>query len=494
MRRGLETAATPWLLVLGLSLVGLALRLRQLGERDLWLDELSALGAAALSLPDFLLAVSVEANMTLYYWLLFAWLRVVGFQADEFAIRLPSAVLGALALPLLYLLGRRLHSSAAGLAAAGLLAVNGLHVLWSQEARSYALLATLTILSYLCLDRALARARRRDWVLHAVATALAGYCHVFSAFTILAQAAFVLSRRSRATLLAWLGSALLSALLLLPLVPFYLRQSSGAKLSRLLPPTPTDALNLLIGLAGGSLATLALYLVLTVLGLTPSRAFPRGRAYRNWLLLSWLLVPIGLAFGVSLVRPLLRDRYLFAALPALTLLAGVGLARLPRPLGLATLGLTAACSLAALELGYGGIKPPPDEPWREAVLLAQSQAQPGDGWVFISKKAQNGFDYYAGWDWGRNPAAPYGDVLEPYDWQQALQDPDYEWKVSPDGLERFAASHPRIWLVLSHQFDFAARADLAAPVDRWLASNGYRATERKYTGLQIRLYQRQTAS
>jgi 4-amino-4-deoxy-L-arabinose transferase-like glycosyltransferase len=481
---------TPWIAIACLSLVGLGLRLRQLGERDLWLDELSTLGAAAMSFGDFLRAVNAEANMTLFYWLLFAWLRVVGFQADEFAIRLPAAILGALAVPLIYLLGRQLHSHRAGLAAAGLLAVHGFHVLWSQEARSYSLLATLTILSYLLLDRAIERSRRWAWVLHAVATALAFYCHAFTLFTILAQAVLVLSRRSRATLFAWLGSSLLTAALLLPLVPFYLRQSSGTKIARLLPPTLLDLQNFFIGFSGGSGATFALYLALAILGLGLTRADRRQSSYRNWLLLSWLLVPIVLAFGISLVRPILRERYLFAALPALVLLASVGLARLPRPMGVAAFALTAASSLAALQFGFGGIRPPDNEAWQAAVQQTTASSQPGDGWAFISKKAQNGFDYYGDWAWGRNPAAPYVDVLEPFDWQAALQDPDYEWKVSPGELERFAASHPRIWLVLSHQVDRAAQVDLAAPVDRWLLSNGYQATERKYPGLQIRLYER----
>ena len=74
--------------------------------------------------------------MTLYYWFLFGWLRLVGLDASEALIRLPSAMLGATAVLLVYLLGRRLHSPTAGLGAAALLSLNGYHILMSQEART----------------------------------------------------------------------------------------------------------------------------------------------------------------------------------------------------------------------------------------------------------------------------------------------------------------------------------------------------------------------
>ena len=132
--------------------------------------------------------------MTVYYWVLFVWLRLVGFGASEAMIRLPSAVAGTVAIPLIYLLGQRLHSKRAGLAAAALLAVNSFHVLLSQEARAYALLSCFTILSFLMLDRSLESGRKRDWALHAVASTLAFYCHFYTAFTLVGQGVFVLSR------------------------------------------------------------------------------------------------------------------------------------------------------------------------------------------------------------------------------------------------------------------------------------------------------------
>jgi uncharacterized membrane protein len=104
LRRTQALQLRRWLIdqrlaLLTLSLFALGARLWGLGERSFWLDELISLGSAALNLPDFLFALGVEANMTLYYWMLFFWLRVVGVGASEALIRLPSVVLGTAAIP-----------------------------------------------------------------------------------------------------------------------------------------------------------------------------------------------------------------------------------------------------------------------------------------------------------------------------------------------------------------------------------------------------------
>lgn len=73
------------------------------------------------------------------------------------ALRSLSAVLGVALVFVMYELGRRLADRRVGIAAALLAAVSEFLVHYSQEARSYALLALLTALSSLCLFRLLDR-------------------------------------------------------------------------------------------------------------------------------------------------------------------------------------------------------------------------------------------------------------------------------------------------------------------------------------------------
>jgi mannosyltransferase len=485
-----RAVSLPLVALGAVCLLGLGLRLWDLGDRSFWTDELSAVGTSALSFRDLLQALTVEANMTLYYWALFVWLRIVGFGASEATIRLLSVAAGCGGIPLIYVLGRRLHSTAAGLAAAGLLAVNSFHVLMSQETRSYALLSTLTILSFILLDRSLETGRKRDWLLHGLVTIAAFYCHFYTVFTVLSQGVFVLSRRSRQALFGLVVSACAMALLAAQLVPFFIRQSNGAKLSHLLRPDFGDLQNFFVGFSGGNRWTLALYLVLALVGLLLAGNRARTTGYRAWLLLSWLVLPVGLSFLVSQVRPIFNDRYLFATLPALPLLAGIGLARLPWPAGVAA-GL--AVTTLSVYSQQGDFQVRRIEQFREAAAYTSTSARPGDGYIFVSKWGQNGFEYYAGWHWGTNPDAPYADVFEPFDWRVAATVPKYRGVIDMNALPRFASGHPRIWLVLSHEFDAVLNADTAAPVRDWLVRNGYGiAQQRQLKSVRIQFFQRRS--
>jgi uncharacterized membrane protein len=487
---------TVWLAVALLTGAALAVRCVNLGQRSFWLDELNALSVAGLQrFQDVAYALTVEPNMTLYYWSLWGWLQFVSVDAPEWLIRLPAVVAGAAAVPLVFLLGRQLHSQAAGLAAAGLVAANAFHVVMSQEARSYALLGSLTTLSFLLLDRALTGGRRRDWALHGLVTALAFYCHFYTAFVILAQALFILavalSRRSLAAFGGPVLSGLVQLALVAQLVPVFTRKTDGANLSHLQRPDLQDFLNFLAGLSGGSRVTLALVLALAAYGLL-SKSASRARGYRDALLLTWLVVPVGLAFGISQVRPIFTDRYLFGVLPSLALLAGVGAAQLRWPRSAAVVGAVAAFALVAL--WRDGFEARRTEQWREAARHVEANAEPGDGYIFITKWGQTGFEYYLDWHWGRNPAAPYADVYESFDWREAAKVPKYRGVTSMDGLRDFASGHPRIWLVLSHEFDSVYDGDVAEPVRDWLTRRGYAATQRPMRGVRVILYQRRAAA
>ncbi len=109
-----------------------------------------------------------------WYLAMFAWTGIAG--VSEWALRLPGAVIGAASVWLIFLLGRRVYGGAAGALAAGLLALNGFHLFWSQAARMYAAGTFLGLLSTLLLLAFVYDGRRRlltgaAYVLSVAATA-----------------------------------------------------------------------------------------------------------------------------------------------------------------------------------------------------------------------------------------------------------------------------------------------------------------------------------
>lgn len=101
--------------------------------------------------------------------LMYAWTRAFG--TDAFAVRLPSVAFGVLGVLAVWALARRSERPWTALLAALLLALNGLHVFWSQHARIWVLLALLAALATVALEDLLRRPTRRGALLYLAAAA-----------------------------------------------------------------------------------------------------------------------------------------------------------------------------------------------------------------------------------------------------------------------------------------------------------------------------------
>jgi len=84
-------------------------------------------------------------------------------------------------------LARRLASPAAAVWAVLVLALSPLHIWYSQEARMYAQLVFLSLLSTLFLCNALERTHKTWWVLYTLTVTAGMYTHLFMAFSVIAQ-------------------------------------------------------------------------------------------------------------------------------------------------------------------------------------------------------------------------------------------------------------------------------------------------------------------
>ena len=148
-----STTATPRFLpalaVAVLGAVALGLRLWQIGDKSIWLDEAWSWRAARLSLPDMVDWTAQDKHPPLYYGVLHLWTNLFG--DSEAMLRAPSAIASAAAVVLLASVGWRRGGPLLGLLAGTLLALNPTHVEFAQEARMYALAGTLALASTLAL-------------------------------------------------------------------------------------------------------------------------------------------------------------------------------------------------------------------------------------------------------------------------------------------------------------------------------------------------------
>jgi hypothetical protein len=160
-----------------LTVVAIALRAPGIATRSLWLDEAwRANVALASSWAAFWAEVlgggQVEAPMPPGYAFL---LRVIGLVCGRSpaALRMSSLVASVAAVPLAFLLGKRVYGALAGVAAAVCFACYPVAVTFGRELKPYALDVLVVLVLFLLAARVVARRDHRSWALLAISAALA---------------------------------------------------------------------------------------------------------------------------------------------------------------------------------------------------------------------------------------------------------------------------------------------------------------------------------
>ncbi len=209
--------------LVAVTLVAFCLRALRLEWQPLWWDEGYSVFFATEPLAKMLALTAQDIHPPLYYALLHLWTLLLG-SARPGVIRLLSVYAGVPAVPLLgvlaYMLTRR---RGVAVLAACLLALNPLHVYYSQEVRMYSLALLLGLAStYALVKLAVALDAgapvRGKWFAWIVLNALLLYTLYYAAFLVVAQFIWLgigLRRKPRA-LLALLTAAAAMALLCMP--------------------------------------------------------------------------------------------------------------------------------------------------------------------------------------------------------------------------------------------------------------------------------------
>lgn len=442
----------PWLGIV--VLLGLALRLPALGSQSLWFDEAFSWFIASQPLEAGLQrALADFVHPPLYYLFLHP---VMFLSQSEFALRLPSALLGTLSIPLMYHLARDLEGPQrrgwnSGLLAAALLALNPFHIWFSREARNYQLVFFLSLL-LLILFHQLLQGRRR-WLVFTLVSALAYLTHYFSVLLVAVQFLyFLMNYRRRYRLFPrWLLAQVVAALpLLVWLMALFAQEEQSIGIAwipqpRLITPLLTlwdFALLYAEGWLSWGVFTLPAFALILLLGFKVRR--------RRGLLTLWLVIPALTLFAISWPgeHSFYMDRHLIISLPAFVLLLARGLVILRQQLSQTRwlAGAVASVLLLASALSVGQIYWDTDlarSDWRGVAGLLEAGYQPGDLVVLR----------------GSGEILPLGYYFPDFEWTFLSADP------APDAWAEIEAQARQVWLVWSNNHPYNHLTGQSLPVD-----------------------------
>lgn len=521
MSRKPSNSGTRYWILFFLILLAFGRGIWALGEKSLWWDESLSLYRAEKNLA-FVLSnriiitdtvnstVTIDNHPPLYFVVL--WLALRLFGQSEFALRLPSLFAVVLIVPLLYATGRRLVDERAGLVAAALGALSPIYLWYGQEARMYALLAFLSLLSFYCFARSffppsdsMSFHRQGRWI---KACILASACAVFThylgslliAFQLLGLAVLFLQQRMRrraltAAMAALAGVTLASLIYVIIALPYATRRAGFRFIP--LPELARDLLNSFsLGLSVNAadrhvLLIDLIFLSFLILGFI-RLVRPGSPANRRWagrLLAGYLLIPAVIVYLISYIRPAyMNSRHLILITPPFYLLVATGLtgwlqgARNKKQM---TQMLAICCLLLAALAMTGGIvystcnyfyNPAYDKDHhREWGAYLREHVRPGDVVVVDPPHIARLYEYYA------NSEVPWiGLPLLTGSRQETIA-----------RLQELLGQYDRVWLALSHTPPWGDRRRLP---ENWLNNNAflldYKAFESYASVVLVACYQR----
>lgn len=340
---GYPGLSSPWLPLLS-AVATLLAGLYRISGPSFSKDETATLAAVHRSFPQLIRMLgNVDVVHGAYYVLIWLVVRVAG-GSSELIVRLPSVLAMAGTAYVITLLGRRLVSGWAGLAAGLTFAILPSVSSYAQDAREGALLAALAATASYCLVRAVDAGppgRRRGWLAgYGLTLALLGFGNLFALLLVAGHA--VTLRRwhgvHRGLVRGWLIAVLAALIAVSPVAVVGYGQLH--QIHWIQPPDLKDVLSLqrLVGRTSLVLATVAV--VAAAVGYRVARGRPLGGCWPGRLValcLPWLILPPVILLAASLAHPVYTFRYVVFCIPAAALLIGPALVALGRYAGPAAL-------------------------------------------------------------------------------------------------------------------------------------------------------------
>ena len=126
----------------------------------------------------------------LYFWTVHIFTKIFGM--NDWTVRMPSVVAGISGVFAIFVAAEKLFDREIGLWSAFLLAISPLHIFISREARFYAPLVLVSILTMYFLFLAVDSGKRKWWACFVLATIVNIYTHLTALFVLFAEGVFVL--------------------------------------------------------------------------------------------------------------------------------------------------------------------------------------------------------------------------------------------------------------------------------------------------------------
>ena len=494
MLKKIDSTASYLLLIV---LLGIFLRIYDLSEESLWMDEIDGGVLTAKQKISYLLNPQINQPINLYDIILHYWIKIFG--TSEFAVRFPAMVFGGFTIIFIFKLGRELINREVGLSAAFLLAISPFQIHYSQEARPYSLLMFLSLISIYYYIKFLKSNNKRDVFLYILPTILSIYTHrLIFLLLIFQNIYFLIFKRNFKQHIIWFISQFIIVMTFIFYHPFFIKRInwimdgdfaylqhhfSFASIFEALytfifgfasikPDNclPCFYVNPLIILILGTILGILIFLGI-------QRLFKKRNSYFDLLkenktltfLILYLFIPILLLYLVSLFFPLFQVKYLIYSSTPIYILIGQGISQLKRNYKPRIIGLILV--LFILVLG-GYYQDSTKDQWKEAIDYINNNSKRND--VIIYPYPIYVFKYY-------DAKIAAKRVIPDRTYYPEYVSSIDEKPLIISEINQIKFKYERAWIVLPSTWEFEDYRELTNDFEMVIS-------EKKFKGIMIKLF------
>lgn len=383
-------------------ILGLFLRIYNLGNESLWLDEGFSVRISQQNISQIIDETSLHAHPPLYYFILHYW--IILFGDSEFSTRFLSVVFGLLTIIMIYVIGNLMFNKEVGILGALLLGASTFHIQYAQEVRNYTLLSFLTLTSMYFFIRFFEKKTLKNYAGYILSSSLLIYTHIFGFFIILSQNIYIVGFQKN-KLKEWILIQLALMILFIPwtriLINNILLELSGTWLPK---PSIYSLIDLFLIYSGqyslfGIEILLVIFTLLTFYSLIDKSANTIDFTNNNIILILWLLVSILFPLIISIfftpiINPEFTTKYSIGASLAFYLFVAKGIQNINhRYIKLGIIISILLFSLLSIQMYNSTIH---KENWRDLGNYVNINAKSSDLLIFNDGFIKNNvFDYYS---------------------------------------------------------------------------------------------------
>lgn len=308
-------------------------------RQSIWFDESFSSYLTRFDLGKIWSLTAADVHPPLYYIVLKGWAHFFGHT--DFAMRMLSVTLGAVAILFAFLWLKYKYGSKAAILGSFLLSISPVFIRYGQEMRMYTMMLAIIFASTYFLQLAVDNGKKRWWIIYAILVAAGMWTHYFTAFAFCAHLIYLFKVYGKSFWKKYIWAPYLLAIALFsPWMPSLFAQISNVEQNGFwVSPVNVTVMANYFGEdlyymkaeeIQNWLLVLATITVSVILYLTVR--------YRKQMimLLSMAIVPLILLVILSLppLSPMFIPRYIIYAMLAIPIIAGVGLGMLTNDLEL----------------------------------------------------------------------------------------------------------------------------------------------------------------